>query len=1635
AVSQNSFVGESLVIQGSLRSQDLEKQNRTNGLVAGGADGFVNHLLFVDYQADSSSYYRTEGFFEDKTSFFEYETNGFFEYKTSFFVDETNSFFEYKTDGFVEHSVYYILAGLVETMSSSTAPTMSSKNENDNYYQDEDASVPPSEQTSWGSSWWTDDGWEDGYDEPSWYEYDETGHEDYYDGEEEYWPEEGEGDPADDHHRADWSYPVKGGKGKRPKGNAMGVGCSVCGSKWHHATSCPVGGKAGKGGFGSKGHEKGNKGGYGKGFRRPWTPKGKGYGKWSPWSSKGSKGKSKGKSKWRGYAEYPDDYNHEKNLAAHFGTDTFAAFPSRSSLRPEVFKMDKDDPEFLGKKSRVTFEDRPDDAEDAQDQNHNNQSSKNLAFNFPVTLYADREHFHMIEGHKRRGLLVDPGASNGLIGSETLRDIVDTCLPEKEKKMIQWSSKVANVSGISGAKDQGTFTADVLGGEGSLCPALLSNPALRKMSSVIYSNFFDNGDGLLACHPRGGEPQGQDVTWSHFRLLLTDSGHYLLPVDRGPNMVSDEAKAKATTFLQSSVDVARKKWKDVRHFFFGARNAELERSEVFFEANEEAKMQEHSVRRDSAEVPEHSVPQVDVNDAAGGQDMSPSRTRHASVRGLFLLSADDPMQTWRAVDEWTLFGNVLVRHHHRPRRALFTPGCTKDCPVSSQLLSGRRETTWCCDGVTKVFKDSWTKANHPHRDLGQLWTGQTKFYLRDEATSPKTVSSIADETGEMPWEDFGEYQKDCFPEHWTSVEVKRHERRYGLLEARQGLRFGIEQPLNSTMFTCKNSPLYDIYDIPGTRKRQQVDQCFHGCANDQGQPIRKATAIVSNVKHYKTAKRCNGHRGRGHVAQGSPALGVNFASKSLVYPRRMCHALVDDVWKSLRSSEVQVKQWPSELLLHANFSGYKCERCQLGRAALPFMEHSLIPGECRHAQRPPGKRRQPLRPADPLSTFKRKAREKDLEGIVLETPADIFLPVQASLYLKYTLLMMVQDSVALFTEAVERQLDYVHWVTDPVHKTMFQEIFQKEMNVKGVACALRPFHCMVPEPKLSSKTSPLRLQIRGDVKRWQIMELEDFRLLSHSQQHQPIEEINWLVTLFGSDPEEKDPSAKVAADEEPGAIPATPTKASHRSKASSSKDVLPEPASKDKVPDDPEEVEEIEETFEGAPQKELKPLYSFKKVFKRLIQIAETATSFAVLPDAVQEAVQQLRKRAEAQRPYKVSIVGWVMDRADGQQVWRRASSSFPQYEEIMEYATLVARHFSDRPFGGVAIGQGVRHLRPPPHSIGVLLLWAQGSEQYASQEHWSSTTLKIKDMVPFPVEDACFVYLFYYNHVGEEVRSMAVKEPSDVIPTVPMELDSLEPAMDTSDLIDHKRKGPETRTVIIGQESKKQRTDSLDSLVLKTLNSEDYDIDYLHQLYWLASRHRKFNLGVQPQLSSACNMALFSLLARIEHLRHANRIVQKAKHPDHLDLGLHYRFLGGKLRLLCIHDASSANKDRNYAQEGILVLLCEDNFFVGKDVYKVEASDSLTANLGGKDTILEKDDTLLENFFLLLFVGYLSDLYVYDISYYDLDFFVFDVNMVTAAYMVFVNYYEFFDLGDYGRDRTRLDESTAKIARLERRI
>ena len=168
--------------------------------------------------------------------------------------------------------------------------------------------------------------------------------------------------------------------------------------------------------------------------------------------------------------------------------------------------------------------------------------------------------YHTVLGEKRRGLLVDPGAASGLIGSETLRDLI-SCLPPDQQGDISWNyEKSNNVSGINGTPEttlgmvnlplsfsgaHGSFSADVLGGEGSLCPALLSNPALRRQQASILTDWFSNGDGCLVVRSSKLQENGhrkKDVDaseWCYLRLLLTDSGHYLLPVD-DPRELSKE---------------------------------------------------------------------------------------------------------------------------------------------------------------------------------------------------------------------------------------------------------------------------------------------------------------------------------------------------------------------------------------------------------------------------------------------------------------------------------------------------------------------------------------------------------------------------------------------------------------------------------------------------------------------------------------------------------------------------------------------------------------------------------------------------------------------------------------------------------------------------------------------------------------------------------------------------------------------------------------------------------------------------------------------------------------------------------------------------------------------------------------
>ena len=156
---------------------------------------------------------------------------------------------------------------------------------------------------------------------------------------------------------------------------------------------------------------------------------------------------------------------------------------------------------------------------------------------------ADCQILHMIGGKEYYGLLLDPGASRGILGTDTLQCIITFVLdPYGKTKEMRWTTSMANFSGIAATIQrsiamvtlpiglmglQGSvFRADVLGGDASQCPGLMPLRSLIGAGAISAFGCFSNGDGIIAF--RDGKTQRMCPQ----RLYITDSGHYLLPIDQ-----------------------------------------------------------------------------------------------------------------------------------------------------------------------------------------------------------------------------------------------------------------------------------------------------------------------------------------------------------------------------------------------------------------------------------------------------------------------------------------------------------------------------------------------------------------------------------------------------------------------------------------------------------------------------------------------------------------------------------------------------------------------------------------------------------------------------------------------------------------------------------------------------------------------------------------------------------------------------------------------------------------------------------------------------------------------------------------------------------------------------------------------
>ena len=129
--------------------------------------------------------------------------------------------------------------------------------------------------------------------------------------------------------------------------------------------------------------------------------------------------------------------------------------------------------------------------------------------------------FDLVRGLNVHGVLVDPGASSALMGTDTLLQFSEQVLqPRNFGHTIAPSQVVVFFQGIDGLQEPGTcpigldrdivvnLCADLSGDRGSCCPRLLPPRTLRKYLMDLPCDIFPSGDDLLTCFLKPRLPHG-----------------------------------------------------------------------------------------------------------------------------------------------------------------------------------------------------------------------------------------------------------------------------------------------------------------------------------------------------------------------------------------------------------------------------------------------------------------------------------------------------------------------------------------------------------------------------------------------------------------------------------------------------------------------------------------------------------------------------------------------------------------------------------------------------------------------------------------------------------------------------------------------------------------------------------------------------------------------------------------------------------------------------------------------------------------------------------------------------------------------------------------------------------------------
>ena len=1095
------------------------------------------------------------------------------------------------------------------------------------HYEEHKMDRTDDDTSSWSmvSDYWMEDPWYDSlyYEEmdplQAWYEegwHDGDWHGDHQDDEgwqEEAWYESGwddlpagedEGIGGDGAVRDEDSFDYY--KGKNKGKGSMGLGCATCGSKWHNTHSCPMGDASGKSKGNGKGFGKSGKGFGRKGFGKFGKGKGKGFGK-RKGSGYGGYGHRKGFGR-KGFWMDNENYMGASAMRHSKIGLSFTKEPESPVYKERTILQDSPDrTEFLHGGRRVRFDEKKEIIADDEE-----TVVKTKKLNFPQVENA--ENFHMVRGRRVCGLLVDPGASSGLVGTDTLKELLESgMVPEERHQEITWGPATTTVTGISGQSDDtlarvslpfgigedavpANYTADLIGGAGSTCPALLPNTSLRQLRTVMLTQWYDNGDGVMICSTNGlrvDDPKAQLVV---MKLLLSESGHYILPVNREDQQMSDNEMRRITSLWKSNADKAtaleQTDMKDENDY---ANKTDLT---GYNDKTVELQFQCQACENDFKET-DHSH-----ND---GKKQNQNQRQVADDEiPIQVMMNDNYMQEYMDVDQ-EYQGDVFPGH--LPDGKLrYLQKMYKAVPEEFYTKTKRTPVT------PRNVRSWWKKRQGNHFHFWEWCSGSGRLSLLAmlaglcvmfpvdyrygwDLSHPEHRRLLNEIGAEMSGPDVTFYSPSCRP--WSISSTKRdlavtQQERMNEMPTVQYIKkkindgcknrrgYILEQPWSSALWE-------HLRDKPGETHR--TDQCQFNAKDEMDNPILKPTGLQSSLVLKHSLKRCKGHGGKRHGWLQGAFQGMNRTTMAAVYPEAMCKAIIKDVKNFINH----------KMILHENF--YKCEKCAMGRAATADMEHSFIPGECRHGRWPAGenpreKKRleEEKRQGDDIfENFRNKALKdpRVLKG-KMSIHTDFALNNEQMSVLKMVLVKLLQESIDEF-EALDKekkQHDYVHWLEDPTAFSWLKKVFQDYIDVKGISAHLQPWAKPMPTPVLQLQEAPVRVLLQGDVGVWQVGRMEDLREMSASQWHEPVNvDQDWMVAIFGAEKTETSSS-------------------SSSSKAKPVKDKTDDGQEEDDLLDifdeeeKPAEVEVVEESAIQPAQDAdaLVPLYDFN--FKKLPKLA-----------------------------------------------------------------------------------------------------------------------------------------------------------------------------------------------------------------------------------------------------------------------------------------------------------------------------------------------------------------------------------------------------------------------------------------------